>query len=344
MVDRNKPILPGSWQMPEVVPHRFGFLIITNFPLIPFAAATETLRMANWLTESALYEWYLISEDGAPVHSSNGLMFTPHASIDSAPPLDDLIVLAGGRAPPETRNKRLFHWLQRLARNGCRIGAAGLGSFILARAGLLDGHRCTVHWKLLPNFRSEFPKLEVTGELYEIDRARHTSSGGTGTLDVMLALISAQHGVALASKVGEEFIHERIRPSHHEQRMSLRHRLNVVHPKVLKAVKIMEESIEEPITCKKVAIGVGVSVRQLEKLFRKYLNNSPNDFYRKLRLDQSRQLLLQTSMSILEIGTAVGFSSPSHFSKAYKAMFGKQPSHDRGQEEAGSRANKILPS
>jgi transcriptional regulator GlxA family with amidase domain len=311
-------------------PHRFGFLIIPNFPLIPFASATETLRMANWLTDSKLYEWYLLTEDGLPVQSSNGLTITPDASIENAPPLDDLIVLAGGLLPPVTKSKKLFHWLQRTARGGCRIGAAGLGSFILARAGLLDGYRCTVHWKLLTNFRNEFPRLDVTGELYEIDRMRHTSSGGTGTLDVMLSLIGAQHGSALAAHLAEEFIHDRIRPSYHEQRMSLRHRLNVTHPKVLKAVKIMEGSLEETRTCKKIAADVGVSVRQLEKLFHVYLDSTPNEYYRKLRLEQARRLLTQTTMTILEIGTVTGFTTPSHFSKAYKARFGKQPRQDRG--------------
>jgi transcriptional regulator GlxA family with amidase domain len=322
------PCLPNFRQVSS--PHRFGFLIIQDFPLLPLAAATETLRIANWLTETDLYEWSLLTDDSGSVRSSSGLSISPRRPFAEAPPLDSVIVFAGGRSPPNIRNKRMLHWLQRLARNGCRIGAAGLGSFILARAGLLDGYRCTVHWKLLPNFRSEFPKLDVTGELYEIDRTRCTSSGGTGTLDMVLALIGAQHGATLASHVAEELIH-RIRPSHEEQRMALRYRLDVPHTKVLQAVKIMENAIEEPTECRKIAAEVGISTRQLEKLFQVYLAATPNDFYRRLRLDQARRLLMQTTMSVLEVGAATGFSSPSHFSKAYRAMFGVQPRRDRAR-------------
>lgn len=312
-------------------PYHFGFLIIRDFALMPFAAATESLRLANWLAGVNLYKWTLLSEDGNAVEASSGLLVTPHCSVSDAPALDAVIVIAGGRAPPEFRSRKVFSWLQRLARSGCRVGAAGLGSFVLARAGLLDGYRCTVHWKLLPNFRSEFPKLNVTGELYEIDRTRHTSSGGTGTLDMMLALITAMHGPALAADVAEEFTHDRIRPSYHEQRMSPRHRLDVSHPKLLKAVTLMENAIEEPVTCREIADESGISVRQLEKLFRAYLSSTPRDFYQKLRLDHARRLLVQTSMSVLEVGTATGFSSPSHFSKAYRTMFGKPPRQERAQ-------------
>lgn len=160
---------------------------------------------------------------------------------------------AGGRVSPSLRDDRVLSWMRRQARAGVRIGAAGLGSFILARAGLLDGYRCTVHWKLLPKFRDEFPHLNVTDEIYEIDRNRHTSSGGTGTLDVMLALIAGDHGETLASHVAEEFLHERICPSSHSQRMPLRFRLNITNRKVLNAVRLIEESIENPLSCASIA-------------------------------------------------------------------------------------------
>lgn len=315
----------------DAKPYHFGLLIIRDFALMPFAGVTESLRLANWLAGMEFYKWTVLSEDGKAVEASSGLAITPHCSVSDALTFDAVIVIAGGKVPPEFRSRKVFSWLQRLARNGCRIGAAGLGSFVLARAGLLDGYRCTVHWKLLPNFRSEFPKLNVTSELYEIDRTRYTSSGGTGTLDMMLALITTMHGPALAADVAEEFTHDRIRPSYQEQRMSPRHRFDVSHPKLLKAVTLMENAIEEPVTCREIASESGISVRQLEKLFNVYLSSTPRRFYQKMRLDHARRLLGQTSMSVLEVGTATGFSSPSHFSRAYRTMFGKPPRKERAQ-------------
>jgi transcriptional regulator GlxA family with amidase domain len=315
----------------KVEPQRVGFLLVPNFSLIPFAA-TESLRVANWLSGLNLYEWYFLTEDGQTVHAANGLAVAPHAKYDEAPPLSDIIVFAGGRVPPTLRDDRVLSWLRRQARAGVRIGAAGLGSFILARAGLLEGYRCTVHWKLLPKFRDEFPHLTATDEIYEIDRDRHTSSGGTGTLDVMLTLIAGSHGETLASHVAEEFMHDRIRPSSHSQRMPLRFRLNISNRKVLNAVRLMEESIETPLSCGKIADTLGVSVRQLEKLFQAHLGTTPKEYQRQIRLKFARRLLMQTTLSILEVAIAAGFTCQSHFSKSYRAEFGVQPRHDRGKD------------
>ena len=311
---------------------RFGFLLIPNFPLMPFAAATETLRIANWVSGVNLYDWCLLTEDGSSVHSSNGLVVTPHAKYDCAPRLDDIIVLAGGRVCPVLRDERVLHWMRKQARMGVRIGAAGLGSFILARAGLLDGYRCTVHWKLLPKFRDEFPHLNVTGEIYEIDRDRHTSAGGTGTLDVMLALIATQHGETLASHVAEEFMHDQIRPSSHSQRMQLRFRLNISNRTVLEAVRMMEERIENPLPCSEIATNLAISTRQLENLFRSHLGTTPKAYQNQIRLKHARRLLMQTTLSVLEVALATGFSSQSHFSKAYQSEFHMQPRRDRGTD------------
>ncbi|BCP54012.1 protein GbdR [Kaistia sp. 32K] len=324
------PLLPAFGE--KVEPQRFGFLLVPNFSLIPFAAATEALRVANWLSGLTLYEWYFLTEDGRSVPAANGLEVAPHAKYDEAPPLNNIIVFAGGRVPPTLREERVLSWMRRQARAGVRIGAAGLGSFILARAGLLNDYRCTVHWKLLPKFRDEFPHLNATDEIYEIDRDRHTSSGGTGTLDVMLALIAGDHGETLASHVAEEFMHDRIRPSSHSQRMPLRFRLNITNRKVLNAVGLMEKSIENPLSCASIAESQGVSVRQLEKLFRAHLDTTPKEYQRQIRLKFARRLLMQTTLSVLEVGMATGFSCQSHFSKAYRAEFGVQPRHDRGKD------------
>jgi transcriptional regulator GlxA family with amidase domain len=310
-------------------PYVFGFLLIPDFALLPFASATDSLRVANWLSGRTLYEWRFISEDGEATSSSNGISVPAHWAIDDAHRLHAVMVVAGGRIAPVYREQRVFGWLRRWARQHCRIGAIGLGSFLLARAGLLDGYRCTIHWQHLAAFREEFRELEVTNEIFEIDRDRFTCGGGIGALDVMLAIIAEQHGQALATRVAEELIHERIRTSDDDQRMPLRLRLNTANRSLLETVALMERNLEQPLSCGALSKRVGLSVRQLEKLFRSHLSNSPRNYYIELRLRHAQRLLRQTSLSILEVGIASGFSSASHFSKAYRGRFNSTPRSER---------------
>lgn len=314
-------------------PYTFGFFLVPDYALLPFASATDALRVANWLSGRTLYDWRFISENGRPVAASNGIPVSPHFSIDESERLDAVMVVAGGRTAAVYREQKVIDWLRRCARQRCRIGALGLGSFLLARAGLLDGYRCTVHWQSLAGFREEFADLQVTSEIYEIDRDRFTCSGGIAALDFMLAVIAEQHGITLATRVAEKFIHERIRTSDDEQRMPLRLRLNTAHPNLLKTVSLMEQNLEEPLSCAELSERVGLSIRQLEKLFRSHLRNSPRTYYVELRLRHAQRLLRQTTMSVLEIGVASGFSSASHFSKAYRVHFKRTPRSERTEVE-----------
>jgi transcriptional regulator GlxA family with amidase domain len=224
-------------------------------------------------------------------------------------------------------------WLRRLDRQGLVIGGVSLGSYLLARAGLLAGYRSTVHWENLAAFAEEFPDLEVTNELFEIDRNRFTCSGGIAALDLMLDLIARQHGRDLAKAVSEQFIQERIRDRHDRQRMALPARLGVRHPKLLEVVRRMEESAEEPIARARLAAGVGLSSRQLERMFRRYLDRTPTRYYLELRLARARLLLLQTELPVLEVALACGFVSASHFSKCYRDVYGCTP-RDQRQADA----------
>jgi transcriptional regulator GlxA family with amidase domain len=223
--------------------------------------------------------------------------------------------------------------LRRLARNGCRLGALSTGSYLLAWAGLLDGFRCTVHWENLDAFREDFPTLDATGELFEIDGARLTCSGGTASMDMILSLIAEAHGRDLAAQVAEQFIHERIRDTHDHQRMSLQGRLGISHPRLLQVIALMEEHLEEPLARAELARRAGLSTRQLERLFRRYLGRTPTRFYLELRLHRARALLTQTAMSILNVALACGFVSASHFSKCYREFFHKMPREERQPAE-----------
>ncbi|MCG8354821.1 MAG: GlxA family transcriptional regulator [Kiloniellales bacterium] len=306
----------------------FGFYLLPQFSMICFASAVEPLRSANRLAGRPLYDWVVITKDGAPAAASNGIEMLAQAAITDAPRLDNLIVVAGYHAH-EFQDKAVYGWLRRLARQGCRMGAVSTGSYVLARAGLLEGHRCTVHWENLAGFQEAFPELDVTDELFEIDRQRFTCSGGTAALDLMLSIVALEQGRDLAIQVAEQFFHERIRDGHDHQRMALRSRLGISHPKLLKVIGMMEENLEEPLPRSQLARRAQLSTRQLERLFRKYLGRTPTRYYLELRLYRARALLTQTAMSVLDVALACGFVSASHFSKCYREFFHKTPREER---------------
>lgn len=309
-------------------PQRFAFVLVPNYSILAFTSALEPLRAANRLTGRQLYTWSLLSGDGEPVRASSRVGVLVDAALDDSQRFDTVLVCAGLGAEGY-RDARLEGWLRRLARQGCRIGAVSTGAYILARAGLLQSVRCTIHWENLPAFEEEFPELEATSELFEIDGQRMTCSGGTAALDMMLSVIGLDHGRDLATRVAEQFIHERIRSREEKQRMALRARLGVSHPKLLRVVQIMEEHIEDPLPRSDLARMAGLSTRQLERLFRRYLGRTPTRHYLELRLDRARLLLAQTSMSVLEVATACGFVSASHFSKCYREFFDRSPREER---------------
>lgn len=305
-----------------------GFLLVPDFSMMSFSAATEPLRAANRLTGRILFRWHFLSADGAPIHASNGLQIIPEAGIGEAGKLD-LIVVCAGIEPERFEDRNVFAWLRRRVRHGAALGAICTGTTVLARAGLLDGYVCTVHWENLSSLSEDFPTLELTGRLFEIDRDRFTCSGGTAALDLMLHLIARQHGHDLATAVSEQFLHTHIRGAEDPQRMELRERLRVSHPKLLTVLAMMEDTIEEPIARHDLASAVSVSTRHLERLFQNYVGQSVGRYYLNLRLKRSRLLVRQTSMPIFEVAVACGFKTASHFSRAYRTYFGRSPRSER---------------
>lgn len=316
----------------EEAQRTFGFLLLPQFSMLAFSSAVEPLRAANRLSGQRLYDWKILTADGQPIHSSSRMHLLPDAGLENCGRLDFLIVVAG-LAAQKLRDPAVIAALRRFERSGCRLGALSTGSYLLAWAGLLDGFRCTVHWENLDSFREDFPDLDVTGELFEVDGARLTCSGGTASLDMMLSLIGEDHGRSLAAQVAEQFIHERIRDTHDHQRMSLQGRLGISHPKLLQVISLMEDFLEEPLARAELARRAGLSTRQLERLFRRYLGRTPTRYYLELRLHRARALLTQTSMSILNVALACGFVSASHFSKCYREFFNKMPREERRDAE-----------
>ncbi|NCF81643.1 MAG: helix-turn-helix domain-containing protein [Proteobacteria bacterium] len=320
--------------MPEAEPttkiRRIGFLLVADFSLIAFSSAYDALRMANRMRGQKIYEWQVLTQDGQPVSSSSDLTITPDSDIASAMDMDILFVCAGDKVHLAV-DKSLFFWLRKLAQKKVAIGAMCTGSYLLARAGLLEGYRCTIHWENMASMREEFPNAIISQELFEIDRGRYTCSGGTAPLDMMLNIISSHHGAQLAVAISEEFICERIRGRHDRQRVPLRLHLGTSQPKLMEAVALMEANLEEPMSLDELAQHVRLSRRQLERLFQKHLSCVPTRYYLELRLAKARQLLLQTSMSIVDVAFASGFVSAPHFSKCYRDFYGIPPRDERRQ-------------
>ena len=309
-------------------PQSIGFLLLDNFTLISLASAVEPLRMANQLSGRELYRWHTLTLDGRQVWASDGLQITPDASTDGAPPMDSLIVV-GGVGIQRSVTREHVSFLQTQARLGRRLGAVCTGSWALARAGLLDGYDCSVHWECLAAMQEAFPRVAMSTRLFSIDRNRYTSSGGTAPMDMMLHLIGREHGRELSAAISEMFIYERIRNEQDHQRVPLKHMLGTNQPKLQEIVALMEANLEEPIDLDELAVYVNVSRRQLERLFKQYLGSLPSRYYLELRLQRARQLLRDTNYSIVQVGLMCGFSSGSHFSTAFGALFGNTPREER---------------
>ena len=309
-------------------PQRFAYLLIPEFSLMAFTASVEPLRQANRLSGRQLYEWRLFTADGGIVTSGSGIGIMPHAPVGGEEWFDAIIVCAGNH-PQRYLDRRAIGWLWRMARRGATVGGLSTGSFLMAKAGLLDGYRCTVHWENLPGFLEAFPALEVTTRLFEVDRDRFTCAGGTASLDLTLALIAERFGRELSAAVSEQFVHTYVRQAKDPQRMDLRQRVGVSHPKLLAAIQAIEVTLSEPLSRADLARRVGLSTRQLERLFRVYLGCTPTRYYLEQRLKHARQLLAQTSLSVTEIALASGFASSSHFTRSYRSLYGYPPRAER---------------
>lgn len=311
------------------LPQRFAFLLMPEFSMMPVTAAIEPLRIANRLSERRFFDWDMYSTDGTAVAASNGFTIACSGDLES---IDDqaIIIVCGGLNVQAHTNKTMINFLRKSARRGSEIGSFCTASHVLAAAGLLDDYTCTIHWENIPAFSEDFPEIKLTGSLFEIDRDRFTCAGGTSSIDMMLALIASQHGSELAADVAEQILHSPIRHHSEHQRMSLPARIGARHPKLVDIIGQMESNLEDPLSPSILAKEAGLSTRQLERLFRRYLDRSPKRYYLELRLKKARLLLLQTSMSVINVALACGFSSPSHFSKCYRAFYGRTPYRERG--------------
>ncbi|MDP6166629.1 MAG: GlxA family transcriptional regulator [Gammaproteobacteria bacterium] len=317
--------IPNSKQI------KVACLLIPGFSMIGFSALVDPLRQANSLSGADLYSWQVLSVKGEPVLASNGMALLPNCGVQQAEPFDLLLVCAGFE-PELGYTNELGKWLQQVSRKGLWLGSQDTGSLLLAKAGLLNGMRATIHWENLVAFKEVFRRVKVVDELYEVDGKRMTCSGGMAGLDMMLYMIESQRGHALALGVSDELIYGHVRDSKSPQRMhdGLRHGTN--NGKVIAVIHCMENNLEEPLSIPELARSVSISERELERLFNRHIQQSPGRFYRHKRLQKARALLQQTDQQVVEIAVACGFASAAHFTRSYKQYFGVAPSRDRVQQ------------
>ena len=309
-------------------PQKFGHIVLPGFALMSYASAVEPLRAANLLAGADLYRWTSFSDGGGPVASSSGALVETADLPDAHDGLHTVLVVAGG-GPSQWRSPRIDGCLRRLARLGVRIGGVSGGPYVLARAGLLEGYRFTVHWEHAAALSEAFPELRPEAARFIADRDRLTCGGGIAPLDMMHTLIAERLGDAFARQVSDWFLHTHVDRPSDPQRGSVVERYGVHHAGLAAALGVMEANVSAPLSRPAVAAYAGVSPRHLERLFVRHLGMGFSARYRRIRLDQARRLLRQSPLSITEVAMATGFSSAAHFSRSYRKATGRSPGAER---------------
>ena len=311
-------------------PEHFAFLLVDDLTHMAFGCAVDPLRIANLVSGKTLYSWSLVSETGGPATCSNGIVTQVNHALDYMPQADRLFVLSG--IGVQKRNTRsLMNGIRRQARRGVQIGGLCSAAWILARAGLLDGRKAAIHWDFHDSFMEEFPDVHLVSSVFVADEKIVTASGGTATADLMLHLIEESHGQDLAAEVADQMVYNTVREANAAQRLSFQARHGIRNEHLSQAIRRMNETIETPMSPAEIAAELRISVRQLERLFGRYLNCSPKKFQLDIRLQKARHLLLQTEMPITEVAFACGFKSSGHFSRSYRSHFGCSPGQQRGK-------------
>lgn len=311
-------------------PFQVTIIVTPSFNLAPTIGFLDPLRAANYLEGRALYQWKIVSIEGGLITASNGLAMVTSVikAVDDATP--ELLMVSASWTPEAYGKPAMLAALRWHARRGVVMGGIDTGGFLLAAAGLLDGRRATVHYEHLDAFAELYPKVDVREDLYMIDGDRMTCAGGIAATDLALQIIQKRQGPALANAAARYIFHDRLRAPGERQESSGIEPVGASTPKKLRdAIKIMGEHLEEQLTVPEIAGYVGLSQRQLERLFAENTGCSPIRYYRDIRLDRARGLITQTDMPVLEVALACGFSSPEHFSRAYRMRFGVPPREDR---------------
>ncbi|MEH6737016.1 MAG: GlxA family transcriptional regulator [Sulfitobacter sp.] len=309
----------------HTTPKPYAFLLLPGFSTLGFSCALDALSLANHHpSKQVFYRWRLLSETGEPVEAYNGVKIATDSALTPLDRGETLVVCAGEHAG-KAGSKILLNWLRREARRGNDFGALSSGTYILALAGLIGGKRVTTHWEYKTALAEMLPDVIMEDTIFSIDGRVFTSAGGAASMDMMLHRLRDDYGADLATWVADQMVYTVPRAHSDAQRMSLQSRPEVRNPKLLLAMQVMENNIEDPLSPEEIGGVVGLSTRQLERLFAKYLSISPKRHYLRIRLEKGRNLLRQTDLTVTNVCIACGFKSLSHFSKNYRAAYGIPP-------------------
>lgn len=316
----------------ELLLRSIGFILTPDYALMSLASAVEPLRAANHLAGSTLYRCSFYSAAGGFMASTSGGGFEtlPLAAVSrgEASELDLALVIAGGN-PMLYEDPVLVNCLRVLQMKHVRLGGISGGAAILAKAGLMSGRRFTVHWAHIDPLTQYGPELLIERALYVVDRDRYTCAGGVAALDMMCAVIAAEHGSPFARDVSDWFIHPRLRTADEPQQVRVGQRFNLHHPMLEAAVELMTSHLADPLSPDQLAALSGGSARHLQRLFASQLGSSVMEFYRDLRLAKADELLQQTAVPILEIAFLTGFTNTAHFTRCFKARYSVSPGQRR---------------
>ena len=303
-------------------------VLIPRFNMLSLNGLLEPLRVANYLSSDPKYTHSFHAFDGEKITASNGFEVSCNPCPETLP-RDALVFIFGSWGGEHYNNPNLTSWIRKQARHGARVCAVELGSFLFAKAGLLAGKHSTTHWSYLPAFQEQFPKTEAVEHLYTQDGNLMTCAGGTATIDLMLSLISNDHGDQFAGEISDIILHHPIRPGKSPQRLTHGRGTEQLPAAVRAAIEIVENNISEPLRVPEIADQVGISQRQLERQFHQTMGCSVVQFGLLIRLQHARVLLISTEMGVREIATASGFNSLSHFAYAFRKCFARRPSEYR---------------
>lgn len=306
-----------------------ALVLFDRFSMNAFSSVVEPMRIANRLLGRDYYRWRTYALDSNSAVASNGCEIKVDFSVKDLNDADITLLCTGVDVERLPIDPDLGNRLRRLNAMGRTFGAICTGSYLLARYNLLNGRRCTIHWENLRSLREEFPQIEVTGDIFTIDRNCMTCAGGMAAMDMALRLIAIQHGAALSHEVAEIGLYQNTRTAESAQRHDIEARTGISNEKILDAIRIMDLHIEDPLSCQQLAMTVNLSPRQLERLFRRHFNCTPGQYYLRLRLETARDLLRRTSRPVLDVALACGFASTSHFTKCYRERFLCTPTEER---------------
>ena len=311
---------------PSPAPLRLTALVLPQASILEVASVLDPLRSANRHLGSEKFRWRIVSPDGQPVPLTCGIELPAQGPLSQTDPADALVVIAGFRQS-EVATAPLIRDLSRMAPRFTAIGGIDAGAWVLARAGLLNGHKATVHWEDLEDLATAHPQIDVLPDRNVIDRNRFTAGGAAPAADLMLHLIRTRHGPALALQVAASFITTAREGSEPQITPQQNRRLD---PRVAQTIARMEATLDAPEPATLLAARAGLSPRRLETLFRQNVAMTPAAYALTLRLSAARRMITDTRHPLAEVALRTGFSSPSTLSRAFRSKFGHPPSTLRG--------------